>query len=178
MKYIQLFALSVCVGFLSIFSMLSGPQFLPENIAFAQYPEIGGIKCDKTEHFNFHYHAHLDIIVNGSAYFVPAEIGIRPPDCIYWMHTHDVSGIIHIESPENRTFTLGQFFDLWGQKFNNDQIFDFTVDKSQSKTLTVYVNGTIVTDKQYRDIPVYNHEDIAIVYGTPIPLLPAYEFRN
>ena len=33
--------------------------------AFGQFPVIDGIKCDKAEHFNFHYHAHLDIFVNG-----------------------------------------------------------------------------------------------------------------
>jgi hypothetical protein len=68
-------------------------------------------------------------------YLVPAGIGIKPPDCIYWLHTHDISGIIHVESPDNRTFTLGQFFDIWGKKFNNSQIFDFMVDKSANKTL-------------------------------------------
>jgi hypothetical protein len=92
------------------------------------------------------------------------------------LHTHDISGIIHIESPENRTFSLGQFFDIWDKKFNNSQIFDFTVDKSQNKTLTVYINGTAVTDVQYRDIPIFNHEDITIVYGKPPPKLPTYEF--
>jgi hypothetical protein len=177
MKYFQIIIHSTLVGFLFSFLIFSGLEPLTKNIAFAQYPDISGIKCDKTEHFNFHYHAHLDIFINSSSYIIPAGIGIRPPDCIYWLHTHDISGIIHIESPENRTFTLGQFFDLWGKKFTNDQIFDFTVDKSQNKTINVYINGTQVTDKQYRDIPIYNHEDITIVYGNPPPALPSYEFR-
>ena len=56
-------------------------------------------------------------------------------------HTHDDTGIGHIESPENRTFTLGEFFDIWGEKFSNSQIFDNIVEENYNKTLTVYVNG-------------------------------------
>ena len=118
----------------------------------------------------------LDIFVNGFSYLVPAGIGIKPPDCIYWLHTHDISGIIHVESPDNRTFTLGQFFDIWGKKFNNSQIFDFMVDKSANKTLAVYINGTEAANLQYRNIPIVNHEDITIIYGTPPPEIPPYEF--
>jgi len=173
-KYFNVIALSIVTVF--IFLTFFAPQIWISDVALGQYPDVSGIKCDKTEHFNFHYHAHLDIFINGFPYLVPAGIGIRPPDCIYWLHTHDVSGIIHVESPENRTFSLGQFFDMWGKKFNNSQIFDFTVDMSQNKTLAVYVNGTAVTDVQYRDIPIFNHEDITIVYGTPPPKLPTYEF--
>jgi hypothetical protein len=176
MKCFRIFALSIIACFLFIFLTISGPPNWNIDVAFVQYPVINSIKCDKTEHFNFHYHAHLDIFINGVSYLVPAGIGIRPPDCIYWLHTHDVSGIIHVESPENRTFSLGQFFDIWGKKFNNSQIFDFTVDKSQNKSLAVFINGTAVTDMQYRNIPLFNHEDITIVYGTPPSELPAYEF--
>jgi hypothetical protein len=128
------------------------------------------------EHFNFHYHAHLNIFINGLSYLVPAGIGIKPSECIYWLHTHDISGIIHVESPENKSFSLGQFFDVWGKKFNNSQIFDFTVNESENKTLLVYINGTAVNNLHYRDIPIVNHEDITILYGTPPAKIPSYEF--
>ena len=91
-------------------------------------------------------------------------------------HTHDISGIIHVESPENKTFNLGQFFDIWGKKFNNSQIFDFMVDKSENNTLVVFINGTAATNLQYRNIPIVNHEDITIVYGTAPLEIPPYEF--
>ena len=177
MKHSQIIILLTLGGFL--FISVSGVSRLYNNnetFAFGQYPVIDGIKCDSAEHFNFHYHAHLDIFVNGFSYLVPAGIGIKPPDCIYWLHTHDISGIIHVESPENKTFKLGQFFDIWGKKFNNSQIFDFMVDKSENKTLVVYINGTEVTNLQYRNIPIVNHEDITIVYGTAPPDIPPYEF--
>ena len=59
--------------------------------------------------------AKLAIFINGKNHTVPALIGITNY-CFYWLHTHDQSGIIHIESPIHRAFTLGNFFDIWKQK--------------------------------------------------------------
>src|SRR5918911_1761365 len=74
---------------------------------------VDGIQCNSSEQLLFHIHAHLDVFVNGQLMYIPPQIGIIPDKCIYWLHTHDNSGIIHIESPIKRDFTLGQFFDLW-----------------------------------------------------------------
>src|SRR5260370_2339117 len=75
---------------------------------------IGGIECDTTEYVTFHIHAHLDIFVDGHPLTVPAFIGIENNNrCLYWLHTHTPDGVIHIESPQERGFTLGQFFDIW-----------------------------------------------------------------
>jgi hypothetical protein len=60
----------------------------------------------------FHIHTHLDILINGKSYTIPPQIGIIPGKCFYWLHTHDESGVVHIESPVTRNFTLGQFFDI------------------------------------------------------------------
>ena len=147
-----------------------------EQVVYGEYAVINDIKCDKTEHFNFHYHAHLNIFIKGFSYLVSANIGNNLPDCIYWLHTHDTSGIIHVESPENKTFTVGQFFDIWGKKFDNSQILNFTVNKSENSTLAVHINGTLVHDIQYRSIPIKDHEDIVIVYGKPPKDLGAYSF--
>ncbi len=178
MRYFQLIALLALGAFLP--GSMGILKDYMENEVSGQYPIIDGIKCDSSEDFNFHYHAHLSIFINGFSYLVPGGIGIKPPDCIYWLHTHDTSGIIHIESPENNTFKLGQFFDIWGQKFNNSQIFDFKADNSTDTAtdtaLTVYLNGTAIKRTSYRDIPIVNHEDIVIVYGAPPPEIPSYEF--
>jgi hypothetical protein len=146
-------------------------------------PIISGISCDSMEHFNIHIHAHLDIFINGNPYPIPAEIGIIPNQCIYWMHTHDDTGIIHIESPKDRSFTLGEFFDIWGQKFDNNQIFDNIVGEggsSNNNALSVYINGNRVSNSiDYREIKINTHDEIAIIYGTPPDPIPSsYEFRE
>ena len=138
---------------------------------------IDNIKCEVIEHLNFHIHAHLDIFINGKPYIVPSQIGIIPNKCLYWMHTHDDTGVIHIESPENRNFTLGQFFDIWNEKFNNTQIFDNIVSNSKNNTLSVYVNGNKASSVDYRDIKLTSHDEIAIVYGKPPDTIPSiYHF--
>ena len=55
-----------------------------------------------------HIHAHLDVVVDGHPVQVPAGIGIDPVHrAISPLHTHDTSGVIHIESPVQRQFRLG-----------------------------------------------------------------------
>ena len=134
---------------------------------------INGIRCDKKEHFVSHIHMHLDIFINGEELVVPSNIGIIPDNCIYWMHTHDDTGVIHIESPEDRNFAIGEFFDIWGETFSNNQIFD-----NNNNTLNVYVNGKKVDSKtDYRRIPLVEHDEIAIIYGKPPDSIPSsYKF--
>lgn len=144
---------------------------------------VDGIQCNPSEQLLFHIHAHLDIIINGHYFLVPAQIGITSI-CFYWLHTHDVTGIIHIESPVGRDFTLGQFFDIWNKKFSNDQIrFNntqiFNYVASGNNPLNVYVNGIKVPDGvNYRDIKLHAHDEIAIVYGTlpPSSIPSTYDF--
>ena len=45
---------------------------------------------------------------------VPALIGIDPQGrFLAPLHTHDASGIVHVESQRPYPFTLGQFFTIW-----------------------------------------------------------------
>jgi hypothetical protein len=139
---------------------------------------IDGIQCNAVEQLVFHNHAHLDIFINGQPYTVPSQVGIVPGKCIYWLHTHDDSGIIHIESPVTRNFTLGQFFDIWKKKFSNMQIFDNTV--SAKDAMSVYVNGNKVNgDASYRNINLNEHDQIAIVFGkSPTKIPSKYDFQK
>src|ERR687887_75579 len=129
---------------------------------------VDGIQCNAIEQLVFHNHAHLDIFINGQPYTIPSQVGIVPSKCIYWLHTHDDSGVIHIESPVTRNFTLGQFFDIWNKKFTNTQILNNMVNSKN--TLSVYVNGSKINPiVNYRDIKLSGHNEIAIVYVMPPP---------
>ena len=154
----------------------------PISLSFASSSSssltIDGITCDRKEHFVSHIHTHLNIFMNGKEFVVPSNIGIIPDNCIYWLHTHDDTGVIHIESPDDRTFTLGQFFQIWGETFNNNQIFDKLVDNNTNNTLNVFVNGKKVDSKtDYRQIPLNGHDEIVIIYGKPPNSIPSnYKF--
>jgi hypothetical protein len=138
---------------------------------------IDGIQCNNVEQLVFHNHAHLDIFINGQPYKVPSQIGITGR-CFYWLHTHDESGVIHIESPVVKNYTLGQFFDIWNRTSSNNQIFgDIANGKN---TPTAYVNGKKVSPGvNYKDIKLNQHDEIAIVYGKPPANIPStYNFAE
>ena len=111
-----------------------------------------------------HIHQHLDININGSAVSIPAGIGIdEAGGFISPIHTHDTSGIIHVESNTVRDFTLGEFFDIWGVRFTKDSIGGYTA--SATSTLAVYANGSLVAGDP-RNLVLTEHQEIMIVYGT------------
>jgi len=87
---------------------------------------IDGIPCAVSMSNNNHIHAHIGFMVNGVQWSTPEAIGMFQPigvpsnfvnfaTCFYYIHTHDWSGNLHIESPDvNATYTLGNFLDIWG----------------------------------------------------------------
>jgi hypothetical protein len=125
---------------------------------------IDGIPCNTTEFLNFHYHSHLDLLVDTASVPVPALIGIPNNQCFYWLHTHTTDGIIHEESPSNMTFTLGQFLDIWDQTQHDS----YNATGITSKPVVAYVNG-VKSNQDYRSIPLQSREEIALVIGTPPP---------
>jgi hypothetical protein len=142
---------------------------------------VDGIRCDTMEFTTFHIHAHLDIFVDGRPFTVPSQIGIDPEGrCLYWLHTHDDSGIIHIESPEERQFTIGNFIDIWTKTFNNTQLFDNNLNGTTNE-LSMYVNGIkIPTDTDLRNVSINAYDEIAVILG-PIQAdkIPSrYEFQQ
>jgi hypothetical protein len=67
-----------------------------------------------------HRHQHFDVVIRGKGYPIPANIGVGAHSrFIAPLHTHDYSGIVHVESPTVRTYTLGQVFDVWGLRFSS-----------------------------------------------------------
>ena len=42
--------------------------------------------------------------------------------CFYWLHSHTADGIIHVEAPVQRTYTLGGFFDIWGLPLDRSHV--------------------------------------------------------
>jgi hypothetical protein len=118
-----------------------------------------------------HFHPHLTITIEGKPMTLPGQIGIDPTlwkdhsldqygmqamsDGMQGMsplHTHDNSGIIHVESNTNRTYTLGQFLDNWGGL------------NVTGKTVKATVNGSKpVSD--FRNLILKNGEQINLQVG-------------
>jgi hypothetical protein len=93
--------------------------------------QIGKTTCDPKEHVDaYHVHAYLGLVVNQQQVAIPDTIGMVKPGrevngytrnakCFYWIHTHDASGMIHIEDPNTESldkviYRLGTFLKIWG----------------------------------------------------------------
>lgn len=120
--------------------------------------------CDQPTGCAYHWHVHLDIFVGNTSYVVvPAVLG-RVDNTLYALHTHDSSGVIHIETGSNQIFTCGQICEVWG--YPTCSATDcLTYHNQQVRT---YVNGTAWTGDP-SSIPLHQHDEIAIVIGSPLP---------
>ena len=139
-RFLVALAISLCIVLLAACgsSNTPAPTPLPPYLSGAT---IDGIRCDQLEQTAAHYHAHLAIYVNGQPISIPTDVGRQSPNCLYWLHTHEITGdegVIHIEAPANMTFQLGQFFDIWGQQLSATNLFGHPVDAAHPLTVYVY----------------------------------------
>lgn len=147
---------------------------------------VDGVSAQTSEQLVYHIHAHLAIYVNGTQKAVPGGIGIVQPwqtsqeqdgstfidggKQIYYLHTHDSSGIIHIESPTQTTYTLGQVFAEWNQPISETQIGPAT------GSVIAYVNGQKYTGDPSK-IQLTPHAVIQLDVGKDVAPLP-YTFAS
>ena len=148
---------------------------LASTASSAHGQRVDGIGCLGSEQTLFHIHAHLTIFVNGVPGQVPAGIGIPGAigqntgrgvfitggSCFYWLHTHAADGIIHIESPVHRTYTLGNFFAEWGQPLGTSQ-----VGPAKGRVTAIF-NGQVYRGNP-ANIPLTAHAQIQLEVGTPL----------
>jgi hypothetical protein len=141
-----------------------GPSATPSPSAASKVP------CGPSEVFTRHDHVHPTILIRGQIKSVPGFVGITATS-ICWLHTHDTSGIIHIEAGDNRTLTLGDFFSVWGQPLSQTVIDGERAGSGESVQATV--------DQQpYSGPPetivLKNHEDIVLQLGPPFSKVQPY----
>lgn len=130
----------------------------------AAYPTVDGISCDTQEQLAYHIHVHLSLYMNGSPVQLPANIGIASDQsCYYWLHVHDGSGVVHIEAPTQKIYTLGNFFHIWGQAFPQLQ---YPVELESTNDWQVYVNGKLYTG-DFHNIPLTAHTLVTMAYKSP-----------
>ena len=135
---------------------------------------VDGVECEAGEQLAYHVHAALEILIEGEQVTVPKNTGIRS-NCIFWLHTHDDTGLMHIEAPEQRDFDLGQFFAVWGQPLSSTQLLNATTDATHSITATV--NGETF-DGDPSTIPLKDAETIVLQYGPPFGVAPPSIFEQ
>lgn len=150
---------------------------------------VDSVGCNKVEHTgNYHVHFYVGLIVNGVQVAIPDAIGIMGPGpesngyiktastCWYWIHTHDASGMFHIEDPRRllpsaQIFTMQAALAVWGMKPTADSfgkfkgvLHVFVGNETQLGQTTVgsYTPWT----KYVGQIPLRSHTVIWIEVGT------------
>ena len=151
----------------------------PQNTA--AYVAAAGLPYAE-EMLSVHYHAHLDINVDGKPVVVSQYVGFvakgNSVAGLAPLHTHDNTGIIHIENSVPATFYLGQFFIEWGVKLTPTCLGPYC--SGNGKELAVFVNGTRYTGDPTK-LVLKAHQEIAIEYGDTgkLPKPPAsYAFPS
>ena len=152
--------------------------FIGDTVLGGRNLPVDNIPCESSEAAVLHVHTHLAIYNHGVQVQVPPYLGmasISPTQgCLYWLHTHDPSGIIHIEagsivSPNGGNYTLGNFFDIWGQPLSRNQVGPF------KGPVTAYLNGAPYSG-DLTSIPLRAHQQIVLEVGTPVVPPPNYNF--
>ncbi|HXE59626.1 MAG TPA: hypothetical protein VN607_02930 [Gemmatimonadaceae bacterium] len=161
--------------------LLAASMSLLASRAGAQYATprgqtISGIACDAQEGQRIHIHQHLAILDHGKPVEVPYDVG-RPSGvpCLYWLHTHTPDGIIHIEAPVNRSFTLGDFFDVWIQPLSRTEAA--SAERQKGDEMRVWVDGQVYAGDP-RAIKLGDHTDIVIEVGAPYTKPPKFTAWN
>ncbi len=141
-----------------------------------------GMSCLGSEGTIEHIHMYLAIYVDEHQVQIPPNTGVvNNGTCFYPLHIHGDPGdenIIHEESPDTKTYTLGAFFDIWGQPLSKTQVMNYTVGKGDTlKFVTIDENGkqTVVTGNPL-DIQFTPHETIYILYDSPS--VQPQQFKN
>jgi hypothetical protein len=147
---------------------------------------VARLPCSKLMVRNrYHIHFFLGIIDHGKEIALPSTIGIVDPRhakdgftnggrCAYYLHTHDSSGIVHVEVPEalpygSELYDLRRFLDVWGVSHGEEnfgglhgkvRVFVGNAALKQT-TVSLYREAS----RKLGQIPIASHEAIWIVIG-------------
>jgi hypothetical protein len=132
-----------------------------------------------------HYHDLLLLYVNDAEVNIPPNVGEGDAGpCTQPLHVHvnaPGTNVIHIESPQLRSYTLGDFFKVWSATpnlgpptpvvFNQNQIFSNSIGNGYE--LRMYVNGK--PSAAYDSLVLQDHMIIVVVYGNSATDWPHYQ---
>ena len=158
---------------------------------------VDNTTCDTNMSDNYHIHALIGIYNNGTLMALPAGVGMQNPQpptngfvdvasCFYHLHTHDQSGIVHIEDPNPANmpisasmYTLKTFLDTWGITADANHFGPFQgpvrvftsgqVSRANSNGGTVTADTLTYYGNDPTSVPIYSHEVIFIEIGPSYP---------
>lgn len=151
-------SIAILVGVL----LLRGETQAPRDYSVLSSRELA-LLCGKEAVGGLHTHPMIEIFANGQKIDVATNVGVSPT-CMSALHTHTPDGVIHVESPDGRDFTLGDFFAVWKQPFSRNEVLTYKVD--EANRIRVTVNGVEVDTF---DNTVLRDGDKIAIYYEPVP---------
>jgi hypothetical protein len=153
------------------------------------------ISCEPTMSNNYHIHIFLGVYVNGQLAALPIAIGMDNPGaessgfinsatCFYYIHTHDSSGIVHVEDPNPNNlavsasmYTLQNVLDVWGITASPTNFGQFTGpirvftsgQTYMGETTTIPATSLTYWGNNPATVPLYSHEVIYVEVGPTWP---------
>ena len=168
-------------------TLLSGQEIGQLTFADGNTPSggqgqpIDGVSCATSD--TLHIHSHLSIFRNGVQIALPSHIGVVP-NCDYDIHTHDRSGVVHVESPQvGARFTLGQLFSVWGMLLSNTDVAGLA-DPATPVVAYIYDNfgaapaAPVRYEGDLGAIELGPQREITLQIGTDLTELPTYDWSN
>ena len=110
-----------------------------------------------------HTHSYLSITISGNNVAIPSDVGIQDEFCSNGMrgvHTHDDTGKLHIETPGQINATVGAFFVIWGEQFDDTHILNKVANDENE--VVMFVNGQQNSD--YKNYVMQDDDVIEIEY--------------
>lgn len=114
------FSTAVAVAILAASCAGADKYGVPNADPVAGFGEtVSAVSCDFGGHdAAYHIHAQLTVILpSGITAQVPPNIGMSER-CMYWLHTHEPDGKLHVEAPSETVATLADFLELWRRSTN------------------------------------------------------------
>ena len=101
---------------------------------------------------------------------MPAGIGIGDR-LLSPLHTHDASGVIHVESTTVRSYSLAEFFAVWGVRLTKTCLAGECGDGK----VHLFFNGKPAADPNR--VVLAQHLEIVVAFGAPPKPVPSsYRF--
>lgn len=132
------------------------------------------------------YGAHVELFAQGRGVWIPAGIGLAPPQrlaagrvvsarCAYPLRTVEPTGVVEVDPLARPTPTLGALFALWGQPLGPRRLAGFRAAPQQR--VLAFVNGRRWPGDPRR-VPLGRHATIVVEVGPFVLPHATYRFAG
>jgi hypothetical protein len=143
----------------------AGPRYHPTaaNQAVLEGSPVGSLRCANGRRFA----VHIELFARRQVVIVPPGIGRARNGCSYPLRTTAPTGVVEVLA--RGRFTLGDFFRVWGRRFDAEHLLSFR------GRVSLFVGGKRRAGDP-RTLVLTKHAQIVIEVGGYVAPHPSYLF--